>query len=119
MVVADQDLPREEACTVGVSLEMKNVDQKNMETRGSVTLFINEQPVGQQEISTQLGQFSVAGEPFTVGRCAGTGRNVPCPCGSGLKTKQCHGRKRTVKVPKLIRLPVHQARPRARVVISE
>lgn len=24
-----------------------------------------------------------------------TGRNEPCPCGSGLKFKRCHGRKDT------------------------
>jgi hypothetical protein len=47
---------------------------------------------------------------------AQTGRNDPCPCGSGLKTKQCHGRKPTATAPKTIRLPVHQAQPRARVV---
>jgi len=48
------------------------------------------------------------------------GRNNLCPCGSGLKTKQCHGRKRATIAPKLIRLPVHRAQPRARVVpVSE
>jgi uncharacterized protein YecA (UPF0149 family) len=24
--------------------------------------------------------------------CAGMGRNDPCPCGSGRKVKQCHGK---------------------------
>jgi hypothetical protein len=43
------------------------------------------------------------------------GRNNPCPCGSGLKTKQCHGRNREAEASKSIRLPVHQAQPRARV----
>ncbi len=51
---------------------------------------------------------------------ARAGRNDPCPCGSGRKTKQCHGRKRVGTVPQSIRLPVHQAPPRARVVaVSE
>jgi uncharacterized protein len=51
---------------------------------------------------------------------AQAGRNDPCPCGSGLKTKVCHGRIHTVTSPKSIRLPVHQAQPRARVVaVSE
>jgi uncharacterized protein len=44
------------------------------------------------------------------------GRNDPCPCGSGLKTKQCHGRKRVVEDPQSVRFSVHQAQPRARVV---
>jgi hypothetical protein len=48
------------------------------------------------------------------------GRNNPCPCGSGLKTKQCHGRQSASAVPRSIRLPVHQGQPRARAVgISE
>ena len=50
---------------------------------------------------------------------AQAGRNAPCPCGSGLKTKQCHGRKRAQKAPESIRLPVFQSQPRARVVVSE
>ncbi len=51
---------------------------------------------------------------------AQVGRNDPCPCGSGLKTKQCHGRKRTTTTPQSIRHPVHQAQPRARVAaVSE
>ena len=51
---------------------------------------------------------------------AKAGRNAPCPCGSGLKTKQCHGRKRAVTAPQSIKLPVHKAQPRARVVaVSE
>jgi uncharacterized protein len=51
---------------------------------------------------------------------AKAGRNAPCPCGSGLKTKQCHGRKSAVKGLQPRELPVHQAQPRARVmVVSE
>ena len=56
---------------MGISFEMKEVDKKNMETKGTATLFINEEQVAQQDISTQLGAFSVAGEGFMVGRCAG------------------------------------------------
>jgi uncharacterized protein len=50
---------------------------------------------------------------------AQAGRNSLCPCGSGLKTKQCHGRKRAATSPQSIKLPVHQAQPRARVAVSE
>jgi arylsulfatase len=70
IIVADQDLPSGD-CTVGVSFDMKNVDKKNMKTHGTLTLFINDKQVGQQDIITQLGAFSVAGEGFEVGRCAG------------------------------------------------
>ena len=71
IVVADQDLPTGNYCVVGVSFEMKNVDKKEFKTNGTLTLFINDKQVGQQDIITQLGAFSVAGEPFMVGRCAG------------------------------------------------
>jgi arylsulfatase len=70
IVVADQDLP-EGDCVVGVSFEMKSVDKANMKTTGTAKVFINDQPVAQQDIETQLGAFSVAGEGFMVGRCAG------------------------------------------------
>jgi len=50
---------------------MKNVDKANMKTSGTATIFINDQQVGTQDIETQLGGFSVAGEGFMVGRCAG------------------------------------------------
>ena len=70
MIVADQDLPKGD-CTVGVSFEMKSVDKKKMEASGTATIFINGKQVGQQDIKTQLGAFSVAGEGFQVGRCAG------------------------------------------------
>ena len=71
MLVADQDLPTGDYCAVGVSFEMKSVDKKDMKTNGTATLFINDKQVGQQDIMTQLGPFSVAGEGFMVGRCAG------------------------------------------------
>jgi uncharacterized protein len=44
------------------------------------------------------------------------GRNDLCPCSSGLKTKRCHGRTEAIEVPAPRRLPVHQAKPRPRVV---
>ncbi len=71
MVVAQKEFPRGEDCTVGIAFEMKNVDKENMETKGTLTLFINDEQAGQQDISTQLGAFSVCGEGFMVGRCAG------------------------------------------------
>jgi len=48
-----------------------------------------------------------------------SGRNDPCPCGSGLKTKQCHGRKRAAETkPQSFKLSVHQAQPRPRAVVT-
>ena len=40
-------------------------------------------------------EFEVKDRPTTrvrTGKYPGTGRNAPCPCGSGKKYKKCHGR---------------------------
>jgi preprotein translocase subunit SecA len=37
--------------------------------------------------TTEVDPNTVASNPF-----AGVGRNDPCPCGSGKKFKQCHGK---------------------------
>lgn len=50
---------------------MSSVDKKDMKTLGSTEIFINRTRVSRQDIKTQLGAFSVAGEGFMVGRCAG------------------------------------------------
>jgi uncharacterized protein len=47
---------------------------------------------------------------------ARAGRNDLCPCGGGLKTKRCHGRKSASEATVPRRLPAHQPQPRARVV---
>ena len=70
LVVADDALPKGD-CTVGVSFEMESIDQEEMQTNGTATVFINGKQVAQKKIKTQLGAFSVAGEGFQVGRCAG------------------------------------------------
>jgi preprotein translocase subunit SecA len=48
---------------------------------------------------TETGEVQTTVDPATVGRTAGpvsvvprVGRNEPCPCGSGKKYKQCHGK---------------------------
>jgi arylsulfatase A-like enzyme len=70
MLTADHELPTGK-CILGISFEAANVDKKAMRTSGTATLFINEQAVATQDIETQLGAFSVCGEGFMVGRCAG------------------------------------------------
>ena len=40
---------------------------------------------------TTAGKPSDSSDPY-----AGTGRNAPCPCGSGKKYKMCHGRRGAV-----------------------
>jgi arylsulfatase len=70
MLVADADLPKGD-CTVGISFEMDSIDEKDGKANGTATVFINDKQVAQEKIKTQLGAFSVAGEGFQVGRCAG------------------------------------------------
>ena len=42
-------------------------------------------------------------------------RNSPCPCGSGLKAKHCHGGAHTSTPPETTTYPVFVAEPRPRV----
>jgi arylsulfatase len=70
MLVSDTAIPKGE-CTVGVSFEMSDVDKENMQTNGTATMYINDKAVATRDIRTQLGAFSVCGEGFMVGRCAG------------------------------------------------
>jgi preprotein translocase subunit SecA len=48
---------------------------------------------------TETGEVETMVDPATVGQAPGAfgavprvGRNEPCPCGSGKKYKQCHGK---------------------------
>jgi arylsulfatase len=70
IVIAEQ-VPSKGDHVLGVSFEVASVDKANMKTSGTATVFIDDQEVGRQDIETQLGAFSVAGEGFMVGRCAG------------------------------------------------
>jgi preprotein translocase subunit SecA len=38
------------------------------------------------------GAYAAAGEAPIAGGVPKVGRNDPCPCGSGKKYKQCHGK---------------------------
>jgi uncharacterized protein len=44
---------------------------------------------------------------------AAAGRNDPCPCGSGLKVKRCHGETRATAPADLSRIPLGTPRPPA------
>jgi arylsulfatase len=70
ILTSDTDLPTGKAI-VGVEFKIESVDKSKMETKGTATLFINDQQVAQKSIRTQLGAFSVCGEGFAVGRCPG------------------------------------------------
>ncbi|MDZ7597592.1 MAG: SEC-C metal-binding domain-containing protein [Desulfobacterales bacterium] len=42
--------------------------------------------------ATQVMQVLAQADGQPVEACGKVGRNAPCPCGSGLKFKKCHGR---------------------------
>jgi hypothetical protein len=42
---------------------------------------------------------------------AAAGRNDPCPCGSGLKVKRCHGETMAIAPADLSRIPLGTPRP--------
>jgi preprotein translocase subunit SecA len=54
----------------------------------------NREPIPGQEGTTQQRDVpeSKAGKPQPVRVGEKVGRNDPCPCGSGKKHKQCHGK---------------------------
>ena len=55
-----------------------------------------EELLGESKTDLAAGAFNPAGNDFTPEALAAKGqivhRNDPCPCGSGLKYKQCHGK---------------------------
>jgi uncharacterized protein len=65
--------------------------------------------------AAEVMQILAYQEAALQAQVAKASRNAPCPCGSGRKTKFCHGRRRPVHGHRPRRLPNYQAQPRARV----
>lgn len=42
--------------------------------------------------NTEQAEHTAVGDIEDIAIPTGTNRNAPCPCGSGLKYKQCHGK---------------------------
>ena len=64
--------------------QLANVQYKHDEFAQEGGEQVEEAPLGRSDIAAAAG-MAVAGMPRV-------GRNDPCPCGSGKKFKQCHGR---------------------------
>ncbi len=47
-------------------------DEKTHSAKGKLTLYIDDQPVGEAEIMTQPGHFSLTGDGLCVGRDSGS-----------------------------------------------
>ena len=50
---------------------------------------------------------------------AKAGRNDPCPCGSGLKIKRCHGQARVAETTRAISRAIQPGQPRPKPVCGE
>lgn len=59
---------------------------------------------------TRVMQILADEDASLAAACAKAGRNDPCPCGSTLKFKKCHGQPKPTKAPNLAG---HRPRPRA------
>jgi uncharacterized protein len=65
--------------------------------------------------ASDLMEIMRAEMPDLTARAAIAPRNSPCPCGSGLKAKHCHGGSRSPAPPEPATYPVVVAQPRRRV----
>ena len=61
------------------------------------------------EVMAQAGRYDA--ELATA--VAAAGRNDPCPCGSGLKVKRCHGETTAIAPADLSSIPLGTPRPPA------
>jgi uncharacterized protein len=55
---------------------------------------MNRSPASASRLATQVMQILAAEDVKLQAAYAQTGRNDPCPCGSGRKFKKCHGQKK-------------------------
>ncbi len=78
--------------------ELNSIIQPLMEYMNSVPRWFlggrvpNEIPVSPQAMAHMASMVSAMEKMSTMRGFSGVGRNDPCPCGSGLKFKNCHGK---------------------------
>ena len=74
--------------------EFKEFARLVMETGNNTRLYINNgfTPHELFETHERPKLRPLPSEPFVIPSVPKVGRNDPCPCGSGLKYKKCHGR---------------------------
>jgi arylsulfatase len=70
MVVATQDLPGGENLVLSASFDKDGEDQPGVAT-GVLSLYYGDRKVGEGQIKTQPGKFTIAGEGLCVGRDSG------------------------------------------------
>jgi len=86
-------LPDAENTNVRETQEVRKTDMNKLRTRKDevveATASSTNHQNGRQDAMMDNGENKPKLEPIRVG--PKTGRNEPCPCGSGKKYKQCHG----------------------------
>jgi hypothetical protein len=70
---------------------LKNIDHSQIKQQRFIGFLAQdvEQAAQKHQEYNNPSEVAVANEPFKSQK---VGRNDPCPCGSGKKYKQCHGR---------------------------
>jgi uncharacterized protein len=68
--------------------------------------------------AAEVMQILAAEEAKLQAALAQAGRNDPCPCGSGCKVKQCHGRQKSGAKTTLSRQPLPKPQQRSNVVLQ-
>jgi preprotein translocase subunit SecA len=68
---------------------LAHVELRRVEPEPAPVMVAAAQPLRQRVLATAGGDELDPADPATWGKVA---RNAPCPCGSGKKYKQCHGR---------------------------
>ncbi|WP_330961459.1 preprotein translocase subunit SecA [Photobacterium sp. 53610] len=72
--------------------QQEEVDQVEAERQRMAEEMARRQQFNHQEATSAVAETSQGGEDSFSGGERKVGRNEPCPCGSGKKYKQCHGR---------------------------
>ncbi|CAG21514.1 preprotein translocase subunit SecA [Photobacterium profundum] len=76
--------------------QQEEVDRMEEERRQQAEELARRQQYQHQNAASQIADESDAGQPAESGtferEARKVGRNEPCPCGSGKKYKQCHGK---------------------------
>lgn len=88
---ADQNNLRKEAAPKKAGVDLKKAQVKHQDPKLAMDFAGNGNGRNRQiQSSTNAGGDAPKQEPIVVGEKVG--RNDPCPCGSGKKYKQCHGK---------------------------
>ncbi|UTM57707.1 preprotein translocase subunit SecA [Photobacterium sp. CCB-ST2H9] len=72
--------------------QQEEVDRVEAERQRMAEEMARRQQFNHQEATSAVAETSQGGEDSFSGGERKVGRNEPCPCGSGKKYKQCHGR---------------------------